>query len=389
MNRRIKVLQLQPDYHENSHNYSDLAEQIVAAFPRERYEVTSAFIRGSPVPGHPASRAEKTVYFDLPNDALHGLRLRLLRQIYGFLRREAFDVVICNRFKQVSLLMHLNRLLRIPVCVGISHGFGEYDSVLRRLRARVLIDDAWRFVGVSPAVKQYLVGRRCGFTEENTTAIINAFDIEQAEAEQYSREEARRRLGLPADARIVGAIGRLVKVKGHIHLIHAFARIRHRHPDAHLAIIGEGREETSLREEIARLGLQDAIHLPGFFPGAKRYVRAFDLWAMPSLKEGLGLALLEGMCGHLPVIASRIPAMIPLAEGAGGVLVPPADVVALADALDGYLSQPLSELAAKGENAYEYLRQNHSITEYRAAYLQVVEDALRRLGKIDGQESSV
>jgi len=382
MNKRIKILQLQPDYHENSHNYSDLAEQIVAAFPRERYEVTSAFIRGKPAPSHPISRAEKTFYFDLPNDALHGLRLRLFRQIYQFLRREAFDVVICNRFKQVSMLMHLNRLLRIPVCVGISHGFGEYDTFLRRLRARVLIDDAWRFVGVSPAVKQYLLSRHCGFTEENTTAIINAFDVEQAEAEQYSREEARQRLGLPADARIVGAIGRLVKVKGQIHLIRAFARIKHRHPDTHLAIIGEGKEETTLREEIVRLGLQESVHLPGFFPGAKRYVRAFDVWTMPSLKEGLGLALLEGMCGHLPIIASRVPAMIPLVEGADGLLVPPADIEALADALDNYLSLPSAVLAAKGQKAYEYLRENHSIAEYRNAYRLVVENALVQRGKI-------
>lgn len=378
MNKRIKVLQLQPDYHENSHNYSDLAEQIVAAFPRERYEVTSAFIRGKPEPGHPTSRAEKTVYFDLPDDALHGLRLQLLRQIYGFLRRESFDVVICNRFKQVSLLMHLNRLLRIPVCIGISHGFGEYDTFLRRLRAHILIDDSWRFVGVSPAVKHYLLSKHCGFTNENTVAIINAFDVEQAESEQYSREEARQKLGLPADARIVGAIGRLVKVKGHIHLIRAFAQIRQKHPDAHLAIIGEGREETVLRGEIARQGLQNTVHLPGFFPGAKRYVRAFDLWTMPSLKEGLGLALLEGMCGHLPIIASRVPAMTPLVEGAGGILVPPADVGALAGALTNYLSLPPSALAAKGEMAYEYLRKNHSIEEYRTAYRLLVEDALAK-----------
>ena len=378
MNKRIKVLQLQPDYHENSHNYSDLAEQIVAAFPRERYEVTSAFIRGKPEPGHPTSRAEKTVYFDLPDDALHGLRLQLLRQIYVFLRRESFDVVICNRFKQVSLLMHLNRLLRIPVCVGISHGFGEYDTVLRCLRARMLIDDSWRFVGVSPAVKEYLLSKHCGFTDKNTTAIINAFDIKQAEAEQYSREEARQRLGLPADARVVGAIGRLVKVKGHIHLIRAFARIRHKHPDAHLAIIGEGREETALRDEIARQGLQSIVHLPGFFPGAKRYVRAFDLWAMPSLNEGLGLALLEGMCGHLPIIASRVPAMTPLVEGAGGILVPPADVEALAGALEDYLSLPASALTTKGETAYDYLRKNHSIDEYRTAYRLLVEEALAK-----------
>ena len=383
MNKRLKILQLQPNYHENSHNYSDLAEQIVAAFPKDRYEVTSAFMRGTPVEGHPESRAEKTVYFDFPKEALRGLRLQLPGRIYRFCRENQFDAVICNRFKQVSLMMMLNHFLKIPVCVGISHGFGEYDAAWRRQRMRMLLDDSWRFVGVSPAVRDYLLAQKCGFNKENTTAIINAFDIRQAEAEQFPRQQARKLLGLPQDARIIGAAGRLVRIKGHIYLIRAFSRIHEKFPDARLAIIGEGREENTLRDEIARSGLQEKVFLPGFFPGAKKYVKAFDLWAMPSLSEGLGLALLEGMCGHLAVVGSRIPAMTPLIEGAEGIAVAPEDADALAEALDQLLALPASSLEARGEKSYEYLCLNHDIDKYRASYLKLVEDALelRKKGK--------
>jgi glycosyltransferase involved in cell wall biosynthesis len=381
MNRRIKLLQLQPDYHENSHNYSDLAEQIVASFHRNKYDITSAFIRGKPEPGHPASRAERTVYFDLPRSTLHGLRLRLAWHIFCFCRDERFDVVICNRFKQVNLMMWLNRILKIPVCIGISHGFGEYDRLWRRKRAQLLIDDAWYFVGVSPAVRQYLLERDCGFTGQNTVVITNAIDIERAESEQYPREEARARLNLPQDARIIGAAGRLVRIKGHKYLIQAFASLCEKHRDAHLCIMGNGREEKALRAAIAHCRIQDKVHLPGFVAGAKRYVRAFDIWTMPSLNEGLGLALLEGMIGHLPVIASDIPAMRFIITGAGGIAVPPADAGALTKALDVYLSLPSSELIAKGEKAYAYLRENHGIEEYRNGYLTLVEKALTRVTK--------
>lgn len=377
-NDRVKILQLMPDYHENSHNYSDLTEQIAVAFSPERYAVTSAFIRGKPEPGHPASRAERTVYFNLPSNILRGLRLRLAWHIFRFCREERFDVVICNRFKQVNLMMYLNRFLEISVCIGISHGFGEYDAFWRRRRARLLIDDAWHFVGVSPAVKRYLLDRHCGFTEENTTAINNAIDIDRAESELFSREEARSRLNLPLDTRVIGAAGRLVRVKGHKYLIRAFARIREKHHDVHLCIIGNGREEGALKNEIARLGVQDRVHLPGFVAGAKRYVRAFDLWAMPSFSEGFSLALLEGMIGRLPVIASDIPAMRPVIEGAGGIAVPPGDDDALARALDSYLSLPASDLVEKGEKAYAYLRENHGIAEYRAKYLALVEKSLAK-----------
>ena len=376
MRERVKILQLQPDYNENSHNYSDLAEQIVAAFPKDRYAVTSAFIRGKPSEEHPASRAEKTVYFDFPHTALSGSRVRLMWTIYRFCRREKFDVVICNRYKQVNMLMLLNRWLKIPLCIGISHGFGEYDPFWRRQRAKLLIDESWRFVGVSPAVARHLVDQRCGFTQENTTAIINAIDIYKAESEQLSRHQAREALGLPQESRLIGAAGRLVAVKGHIHLLRAFANIADKHADALLAIIGEGRERSRLESEIARLGLHGRVHLPGFRAGAKRYVRAFDIWTMPSLSEGLGLALLEGMSGHLPIIASDIPAMRPLTEGAGGLTVPPADVDALADALDRYLSLSAADLKAKGEMAYTYLCKYHAIGKYHSEYLSLVESAL-------------
>ncbi|WP_263769850.1 glycosyltransferase [Propionivibrio soli] len=380
MNRRVKLLQIQPDYHENSHNYSDLAEQIIAAFPKERYTVTSAFLRGKPEPGHPKSRADETVYFNFPDTMLRGLRLRLMWEIYRFCKKGDYDVIICNRYKQTNLLMVLNHLLRIPVCVGIAHGFGAYDPFWRRQRMRVLVDASWRFVGVSPAVASYLIEKRCGFTESNTVAITNALDIEQVEANQLSRAEARRALGLPAEGRIIGAAGRLVRVKGHDHLIEAFSRVAAKHPDAMLAIIGEGREREFLEGEIAHLKLKDRVKLLGFRAGAKQYVRAFDIWAMPSLTEGLGLALLEGMNGHLPVIASDIPAMRPLVDGAGGIAVPPADVTALAAALDRYLSLSTDALRAKGEQAYSYLRANHGIETYRRKYLELVESALSSRG---------
>jgi glycosyltransferase involved in cell wall biosynthesis len=376
--KRIKVLQIQPNYHENSHDYSDLAEQIIAAFPKDKYEVTTAFLQGKPAEGAERSRAENSVYFDLPDQMLRGLRLRVRWLLFQFLRQEKFDVVIANRYKPVSIMMQLGRWLRTPVCVGISHGFGEYAPYLRRFFARRSITPAWRFVGVSPAVQRYLLAQHCGFTEHNTVAITNAFDLQTAESRQYSREEARARLELPEQSRIVGAAGRLVKVKGHVYLIRAFAKISAKHPDARLAIIGEGKEESGLRAEIAHLGMQEKVILLGFRPGAKRYVRAFDIWTMPSLSEGLGLALLEGMSGRLPIIGSDIPAMRPLIDAAGGIATPPADVDALAAALDRYLSLANSDLVGKGELAYRYLRENHSIERYRSEYLKLVEDALEK-----------
>lgn len=374
--KRFKVLQLQPDYNIKQHDFADLAEQIFKALPADRFETTMAFLKGRPAPGQPVSRADHSVYFDFSDSALKGMRLKALWQLYRYCRRERFDVVICNRFKPVNMLLQLNRWLKIPLCIGISHGFGEYDRAYRRRQTQRLIDGHWQFVGVSPAVKQYLLDCSCGFTDANTHAITNAIDTDQAQALQLDKAEARTQLGLAQNVRMVGALGRLVPVKGHTYLIQAFAALKNKYPTAQLAIIGAGREQARLQAEIDRLGLTGRAHLLGFRDNALRYVRAFDIWAMPSLAEGLGLALLEGMSGRLPVIASDVPAMLPLITGAGGEVVKPADVDSLTTALDRYLALDDAALHAKGEQAYHYLNQHHDIDVFREQYLALIESGL-------------
>lgn len=381
MPRRIRVLQLHPDYNIKAHDFADLGEQIFRALPAERFETVNAFLRGRPAIGQPESRAERSVYFEFSDAQLKGMRIRAMWRLFQYCRNERFDVVICNRFKPVNMMLMLNRWLKIPLCIGIAHGFGEYDRAYRRQQTARLVSSAWRFVGVSPAVRQYLLDCRCGFTERNTVAITNAIDIVQAESLQLTRDDARIQLGLEPDVRLVGALGRLVPVKGHIHLVRAFAQIAERYPQAQLAIIGAGREHDRLQQEAERLGLQGRVHLLGFRENALRYVRAFDIWAMPSLAEGLGLALLEGMSGHLPVIASDVPAMLPLIRGAGGIAVTPANVDELSKALDEYLSLGDEQLREKGDQAYRYLKEQHDIDVFRQQYLELIDSALTEVTK--------
>jgi glycosyltransferase involved in cell wall biosynthesis len=380
--RRVKILQLLPECHDRSHDPTDLGEQIVAAFPRSKYEVTSAFLAGKPSVEHPPSQAEKTHYFNFPESAQKGLRIRLKYELFKFCKKNAFDVVICHRFKPVSYILELNRIVGFKRCIGISHGFGEYRRCSRRLLARLMINDAWRFVGVSDSVRDYLVGLNCGFTPANTRAIPNAIDIDGLTAAQHSRAEARRLLGLSPDALLIGAIGRLVPVKGHIYLIRGFAQIADQFPGVQMAIIGEGREKETLLNEVQRFGLDGRVHLLGWKNRAMQYARAFDVWAMPSLMEGFGLALLEGMSAAIPVLASDIPAMRPMILGAGGLAVPPKDSAALANGLATLLSLSDDERKTKGRAAYEYLSSHHRVEDYKKAYLALVEDSLGTGGAV-------
>ena len=371
--RRIKVLQLQNYYNVNA---SDLAEQIIQALPTDRYEVTTAFLRGRPGPGEPVSKAERSIYFGYSKSAVSGLRVRALWALYKHCRAEGYDAVITHRFKPVNMLMLLNRWLRIRACIGVAHGFGEYDRSFRCWVARQLMTPAWRLVGVSRAVRDYLVGAGAGFTPANTRQINNAIDIARAEGLQHPRDKAREMLGLPADAFVFGAIGRLVPVKGHIHLLRAFAEIKDEHPGALLAIIGEGRARPELEAAIAALGLKERALLLGAKDDALQYVRAFDAFVMPSLSEGLPLALLEGMSGHLPVIGSDIPSLKPILEDCGGRIAPAGQHAALAVHLRDVLALSADERAAEGARAYQYLCRAHSIDDFRRQYRELLVELL-------------
>lgn len=373
MARRLKVLQLQTRYNVADSN-SDLGMQILQGLPKDRFDVVNGYLEGCPE-GDVYVSGWRERYFNFTPKQMSGMRLGVRKVLMEFCKREQFDVVLLHRFKAVNLFMHINRVLRVPMCIGVSHGFGEYDRFYRRWQAKRMIDARWRFVGVSPAVRDYLIGLHCGFTPANTLAITNAIDISLAESHQLDRDSARAALGLPASREVVGAIGRLVPVKGHIHLIRAFGRIAGEHPNASLAIIGGGRENDHLQAEITKLGLSDRIVLCGTVPDAMRYVRAFDLFVMPSLQEGLGLALLEGMCGRLPVLGSDIPAMRPLIDGAGGRLFPPGDETAIAEALSAYLGMSAEQRMTHGERAYVYLRREHDIDDFRLRYRQLIEGA--------------
>lgn len=377
---KIKVLQLHPKYNIKKIDISDLGEQIFKALPDDKFATVNGFFVGRPTESEPISCADQSIYFEFTEKQLKGLRITALWTLYKYLKKENFDVVICNRYKPVNMLLTLSRFLNIPLCIGIAHGFGDYDRAYRRKQVKKRINRNWKFVGVSPAVKDYLLGLKSGFTEENTVSITNAIDTEKAKEIILDKPAARMELGLNQSVEIVGALGRLVPLKGHANLIKAFALISSDYPNAHLAIIGDGRERNNLQTLIVNLNLEERVHLLGFQPDAIRLAKAFDIWVMPSFKEGLGLALLEGMCAKLPIIASDVPAMLPLIKGAGGIIIDPHSIKDIAAALKVYLDKSTKERVEIGQRAYEYLVNNHSIEDFKVQYLELIENGLKSNG---------
>jgi glycosyltransferase involved in cell wall biosynthesis len=158
------------------------------------------------------------------------------------------------------------------------------------------------------------------------------------------------------------AVARLAKDKGLDVLLEACSLLPARGRDFRLALVGEGEEEAALRAQVQRLGLSESVDFLGAVaPGdlAPHYLAA-DVVVLPSRREGLGLVLVEALFCQRPIIGTRVGG-IPdvVADGETGLLVPPDDPLALAEAITRLLNDPVlaARLAAAG---YAHVRQHFS-----------------------------
>lgn len=160
------------------------------------------------------------------------------------------------------------------------------------------------------------------------------------------REEARaffaKKLGrqILTETILIGTNAELTKNKGLLYLIDALPRLNldGDYRDLTSIVIGEGEDREKLQNQIRSLGLQNSVFLAGFIPEAARYLKAFDIFVLPSLKEGLPYTIMEAMFAGLPVIATNVGGIPDLVEHKKtGLLTAPKDVNALARMLQALI----------------------------------------------------
>jgi L-malate glycosyltransferase len=190
------------------------------------------------------------------------------------------------------------------------------------------------FIAASDSIHAVL--RHDGIDASKIVTVHEGIDIERIQAETPVNIHAQ--LWLPVNAPVVGATGALTSEKGHRHLIDAAALVLRDVPDARFVILGEGDLRASLERQIKDLHLEKHVFLPGFRQDVLGFLRAFDLFVMPSLSEGLGTSLLDAMAASKATVATNtggIPEVV--ADGDTGLLVPPRNHHALAEAIVGLL----------------------------------------------------
>ena len=186
------------------------------------------------------------------------------------------------------------------------------------------------FICASEAIRQILIAD--GVPDERTVTVHEGIDLERVESAPPAR--LHEELWLPHQAPIVGNVAALVPHKGQRHLIEAAALVVRQVPDARFVIAGEGELRQALERQIKEHHLEKHVLLAGFRPDVLSVHKAFDIFVMSSVTEGLGTSLLDAMACARPIVATTaggIPEVV--ADGETGLLVPPRDHHALADAI--------------------------------------------------------
>ena len=227
-------------------------------------------------------------------------------------------------------------------------------------------------IAVSAGVKDALIGQ--GIDPEKIEVLYHGIDLEQYVA-PLDTAAAKARLGLPVGARTVGVVASLIPRKGHRFLLEALKNMEATTGPVHALFAGEGALDAELRGQVAEMGMGERVHFLGFRRDIPQIVCALDAFVLPSLKEGLSIAVMEAMALEKPVICSRIAGLPEVVrDGQTGFLVPPGDSAALQNALEKLFADE-NLRAQLGHNARQFLEEHFE----QNACLDAMEAYFRRI----------
>ncbi|MCB9422432.1 MAG: glycosyltransferase [Ardenticatenaceae bacterium] len=319
--------------------------QVLRHLDRERFLPVVACFYGGDSPLADEIRALDIPVIDLGMRAKW--RLDGLWRLYQALRRERPFLLHASLFHANIPARILGRLARVPVIVtwrqNISIG-GPWRERINRWTAP--LDD--QVTAVCQLAQQAEI-EGTAVSPQKVSLIYNCIDAAPFAIEKTDRRTAlRQALDIPAAAPLIGVVGRLHPQKGVGYLLEAFPRIREEMPEARLLIVGDGEMRDAWQTRAQALEIDRDVIFAGARHDIPDILTALDLFVLPSLWEGLPLAILEAMAAGLPVVATNVGGVPELViNGETGRLVPPGDVDALAQAVLAVLRRP-AQAAATG-----------------------------------------
>jgi glycosyltransferase involved in cell wall biosynthesis len=296
---------------------------IVRYLDKSRYEVKVLTVMGD---GPLVLDFEKAGVAVKIFEKKNKLGIGVIWRIYKYLKQEKPQIVHTHLFGGDTWGRLAAILARVPIIISTEHNTNLDEGFLKRLVKKILSFFTKKIIAVSQAVKNYSVVVD-HINEKKMIVIPNGIEIDKfmmIPEKEYSRPP------------VIGIIGRLEKQKGHEFLFEALNLIKNI-PWA-LWVVGQGSLGPRLEKLAKDLDLRERI----IFLGARRNIRELlgqiDIFVLPSLWEGLGLAVLEAAAAGKPIVASRVGGVPEIIEdGKTGILVEPKNIKSLAEGLERVL----------------------------------------------------
>jgi glycosyltransferase involved in cell wall biosynthesis len=304
---------------------------------------------------------------------------RSLLTVWRFFRQHPTDIVHFNlphpfacRYAIIAA-----KLAGVPVIVTTNH-LPTMKPTTYTWKGRLVLALANQFVDttiVESEINRTLAIANYHLDAKKVVSIYHGINLKQFDGR--ANRAALKEFGIDPDYAIVGTIGRLSRQKAQDDFLRAAAKVKEVVPKSKFFIVGEGEQRQELEDLAKHLGLQPDVIFTGYRSDVPELLRAFDVFVLPSIFEGLPLTILEAMAMTKPVVATRVDG-VPEAvvDGETGTLVTPRDPAALASAIISLLQNPAMAQAmgqAARHRVETMFRQEIMVAQTEQLYTQLLE----------------
>jgi len=288
-----------------------------------------------------SSLKEKASQFNLSVKPILEKDIYLIRNIYKLktlFQNEIYDVVHTHLSHDLWSIVPALQLARNNTRLLMSKRM--CSSVMKKdIGHRYLYDRIDRILAVSNFIRQNVINT-CPINPQRVFTLYNGLDLTMFNPECINKKEVRSELGIDPDAVVIGLVGRITPMKGHVEFLQAARQI---HNEIRMKliflIVGEAsyrekKYEQEIRSLVLKLQIEDKVIFTGFREDVPRMMAGIDILVFPSYKESFPNTVLEGMAMKLPLIACNSGAVSEVVlEGETGLLVPPKSANLLAEKL--------------------------------------------------------
>lgn len=348
---------------------------LVRHLDRERFDVSVLCLNDKgPLAEDVEAAGVPVLLLPGPKDRPDYLAFRRVRRV---IRERGIEVLHTHNTQPFIDAGLAGLLAGVRTHVHTDHARDFPDKRRYMLAERALSRIAYRVVGVSEDTCRKLA-RWERIPPERMSVIHNGIEGDRFDI-RIDRRAKRAEIGIPPDVPVVGVAVRLSEQKGLEYLLRALPAVHERFPGTVAVIAGEGPLEDDLRRLSRELGVVPHVRFLGVRADVAELLQVFDVYALPSLWEGLPMVVLEAMAAGVPIVAAEVGG-VPEAvvQGRTGVLVPPRRPDALAAALVGLLGDP-DRRRSYGAAARRRFRERFSAETmargYEALYLRRAEEA--------------